>query len=252
MPASAEAHLYTADTTRQTLASIHMRTKAKIKPQKKTLRQSAIPVTESDKLMNAETYIGPLKKKGRPKTTNAEVKLLASHSAVPSDSGQQEVIVIDESDSDSAPASAVKGSQVKSDDLRTSVTNKKNRRTKQPTTAPSSTGPLIRHVTQSNETLALLGPKIEPHDSSILDILAYLSATSTEPNAQNATILAALNSIDSSESPASGDTSNTGLVSALKHLLSLYSKSVNQELGPPQKNPISPPYDDGIDRKSVV
>ena len=196
--------------------------------------------------MNAETYIGPLKKKGRPKTTNAEVKLLASHSAVPSDSGQQEVIVIDESDSDSAPASAVKGSQVKSDDIRTSVTNKKNRKTKQPTTAPSSTGPLIRHVTQSNETLALLGPKIEPHDSSILDILAYLSATSTEPNAQNATILAALNSIDSSESPASGDTSNTGLVSALKHLLSLYSKSVNQELGPPQKNPISPPYDDGI------
>jgi hypothetical protein len=248
-PVSSEAHLYTADTTRQTLASIHMRTKAKVKPPKKTLRQSAIPVTESDKLMNAETYIGPLKKKGRPKTTNTEAKVLALHSVVsPSDSGTQEVIVIDESDSDSDPAPAVKTLQVKSDDIRTPVsrdTSKRNRKTKQPLTAPFSTGPLTRRAKQSNETPAL-EPKIESHEPSILDILAYLSATSPEPNAQNATILAALNSIDSPESPASGDALNTGLVSALKHLLFLYSKSVNQEIGPPQKNPISPSHDDGI------
>jgi hypothetical protein len=217
-----------------------MRTKAKIKPPKKTLRQSAIPVTESDKLMNAETYIGPLKKKGRPKTTSA---------VPPSDSGTQEVIVIDESDSDSAAAPAVKNLLVKSDDIRTPVgrdTNKKNRKSKQPLSTPFSTGPLNRRATQSNETPALLEPKIESHEPSILDILAYLSATSSEPNAQNATILAALNSIDSPESPAPGDTPNAGLVSALKHLLLLYSKSVNQEPGPPQKNPISPSHDDGI------
>ena len=242
--ASAEGHLYTADTTRQTLASIHTRTKAKVKPPKKTLRQSAIPVTESDKLMNAETYIGPLKKKGRPKTTNAEAKLLAPLSEA------QEVIVIDESDSDSAPTPAVKKLQVKSDDIRTPIsrdTSKKNRKTKQPTTAPFSTGPLTRRATQSNDkTSALLEPKTESHEPSILDILAYLSATSSEPNAQNASILAALNSIDSPESPASGDTPNPGLVSALKHLLFLYSKSVNQEPCPPQKNPISPSHDDGI------
>ena len=227
-----------------------MRTKAKVKPPKKTLRQSAIPVTESDKLMNAETYIGPLKKKGRPKTTNAEANLLAPHSAVPpSDSATQEIIVIDESDSDSSSAPAVKNLQVKSDDIRTPVnrdTNKKNRKTKQPTTAPFSTAPLTRRATQSNETPAFLEPKIESHDPSILDVLAYLSATSSEPKAQNATILAALSSIDSPESLASGNTPNTGLVSALKHLLLLYSKSVNQEPGPPQKNPISPSHDDGI------
>ena len=227
-----------------------MRTKAKIKPPKKTLRQSAIPVTESDKLMNADTYIGPLKKKGRPKTTNAETNFLAPHSAVPpSDSGTQEVIVIDESDSDSASAPAVKKLQVKSDDIRTPVsrdTNKKNRKTKQPTTAPFSTGPLTRRATQFNETPALLEPKTESHEPSILDVLAYLSATSSEPNAQNATILAALSSIDSPESLTSGNTPNTGLVSALKHLLFLYSNSVNHEPGPSQKTLISPSHDDGI------
>jgi hypothetical protein len=224
-----------------------MNTKAKIKPPKKTLRQSAIPVTESDKLMNAETYIGPLKKKGRPKTTNAETNLLTPQSAVPpSDSGTREVIVIDESDSDSAPAPAVKKLLVKSDDIRTSVsrdTNKKNRKTKQP---PFSTGPLTRRATQSNETSTLLQPKIESHEPSILDVLAYLSATSSDPNAQNATILAALGSIDSPESFASGNTMNTGLVSALKHLLFLYSKSVNQDPGPLQKTPISPSHADGV------
>ena len=227
-----------------------MRTKAKIKPPKKTFRQSTIPVTESDKLMNAETYIGPLKKKGRPKTTNAEANLLAPRSAVPpSGSRTQEVIVIDESDSDSAPAPAVKNLQVRSDDIRTPVSrgaNKKNRKTKQPTTAPFSTGPLTRRATQSNETPALLEPKIESHEPSILDVLAYLSATSSEPNAQNATLLAALSSIDSPESLVSGNTQNTGLVSALKYLLFLYSKSVNQEPGSPQKTPISPSHDDGI------
>ena len=227
-----------------------MRTKAKIKPPKKTLRQSAIPITESDKLMNAETYIGPLKKKGRPKSTNAEAKLLLPYSAVPSsDSGTQEVIVIDESDSDSPPAPAVKNLLVRSDDIRAPVsrdTNKKNRKTKQPLTTPFSTGPLTRRATQSNETPALLEPKIESRDPSILDILAYLSATSSEPNEQNATILAALNSIDSPESPASGDTPNPGLVSALKQLLFLYSKSANQEPCPPQKKTISPSHDDGI------
>ena len=228
-----------------------MRTKAKMKPSKKTLRQSAIPVTESDKLMNAETYIGPLKKKGRPKTTNTEANFLAPHSAVPpSDSGTQEVIVIDESESDSAFAPTVKKLQVKSDDIRTPVsrdTNKKNRRTKQHTTA-FSTGPLTRRATQSNETPALLEPKIESHEPSILDVLAYLSATSSEPNAQNATILAALSSIDSPESLASENTPNNGLVSALKHLLFLYSKSVNQEPepSPPPKTAISPSHDDGI------
>jgi hypothetical protein len=225
-----------------------MRTKAKTKPPKKTLRHSAIPVTESDKLMNADTYIGPLKKKGRPK--NVEAGLLAPQSVAPPVSVAQEVIVIDESDSDSAPAPAVKNRQVKSDDIRGPTsrnTNKKNRRTKQPTTAPFSTGPLIRRATQSNETPALLEPKVESHEPNILDIIAYLSATSSsEPNGQNATILAALSLIDSPESLASGNLSNTGLVSALQQLLSLYSQSKNPEPGPPQKPPTSLSQNDGI------
>ncbi|KAF8813742.1 hypothetical protein BYT27DRAFT_7157551 [Phlegmacium glaucopus] len=248
---SGEAPSYMADSTRETLASIHMRTKAKIKPPKKSLKQSTIPVTESDKLMNAETYIGPLKKKGRPKMINVEANLLAPQPiAPPSDSGAQEVIVIDGSDSDSTSNLAVKNMQVKSNDIRTPAsqdTNKKNRRTKQPTTQPFLSGPLIKRATQSNGTHAFLQPKVESYEPSILDVLAYLSATSpSEPNAQNATILAALSSIDSSESLPQENTPNTGLVSALKHLLSLYSKSVNPEPGPLQKPPTSPYHDDGI------
>jgi len=229
-----------------------MRTsKAKIKPHKKTLRQSKIPATESDKLMNAETYTGPLKKKGRPKTINLEANLLVPQPAAPpSDSGTQEVIVIDGSDSDSAPTPAVKNMQVKSDDFRTPAsqdTNRKNRRTKQPTTPPFSTGPLIRRATQSNGTHVFLQPKIESHEPNILDVLAYLSATSPSlPNAQSATILAALSSIDSSENLPPENAQNTGLISALKHLLSLYSKSANPEPSPSPKPPISPSHDDDI------
>lgn len=239
-------HSYTADTTRETLASIHIRTKAKTKPLKKTLRRSTIPVTESDKLMNAETYIGPLKKKGRPKTTNVDLSIVPPQPPAPSDSGTQEVIVIDGSDSDSAPTTAIQNTQVKSNDIRTPSgrdTSKKNRKTKHPTTAPFSTGPLIRHATQSSRARALLQPKVEPPEPSILDVLAYLSATSSEPNSQNAIILAALSSIDSPDSLTS---ENAGLVSALKQLLSLYSKSVNPEPGPPQEPSISPSHDDGI------
>ena len=193
--------------------------------------------------MNADTYIGPLKKKGRPK--NVEADLLTPQFATTSVPATQEVIIIDESDSDSAPAPAVKNKQVKSDDILSPTsrdTNKKNRRTKRPTTAPFSTGPLIRRPIQSNGHLE---PKAESNEPNILDVLAYLSAIpSSEPNGRNAIILAALSSIDSPESLASG--SNTGLVLALKQLLFHYSKSANEEPGPPQKTLASSFHDDGI------
>ena len=54
-------------TAAETLAAIRARNKAKSRP-KKVPKPSITPTTESDKLMYAsETYIGPLKKKGRPK-----------------------------------------------------------------------------------------------------------------------------------------------------------------------------------------
>ena len=205
--------------------------------------------------MNAETYIGPLKKKGRPK--NVETDSLAPQSAAPPVPRAQEVIVIDESDSDCALAPAVKNRQIKTHDIRNPTgrdTNKKTRRTKQPIAAPFSTGPLIRRATQSDGTPTLLDPKVESHEHNILDVLAYLSATSSsEQNGQNATILAALRSIDSPESLTSANTSNTGLVSALKHLLSFYSMAVDSE-GPHQKNPTSPSHDDGtiiLDKENI-
>ena len=57
-------------TAAKTLAAIRARNKAKSRP-KKVPKSSTTPTTESDKLMYAsETYIGPLKKKGRPKNSN--------------------------------------------------------------------------------------------------------------------------------------------------------------------------------------
>ena len=60
----------------KTLAAIRARNKVKSKP-KKVPKPSTTPTTESDKLMYAsETYIGPLKKKGRPKNSSGGVDLL--------------------------------------------------------------------------------------------------------------------------------------------------------------------------------
>jgi len=61
--------------TLATIASIQSRTKAKNKP-KKLPRVSSTPVTESDKFLNENIYIGPARKKGRPKVqTNGESKV---------------------------------------------------------------------------------------------------------------------------------------------------------------------------------
>ena len=71
----AEAMALHSPTAAKTLAAIRARNKAKARP-KKAPKPSTTPTTESDKLMYAsETYIGPLKKKGRPKnpTIGAEI-----------------------------------------------------------------------------------------------------------------------------------------------------------------------------------
>ena len=63
-------------TAARTLAAIRARNKAKSRP-KKVPKPSTTPATESDKLMYAsETYIGPLKKKGRPKNPSIGAETL--------------------------------------------------------------------------------------------------------------------------------------------------------------------------------
>ncbi|KAF8971059.1 hypothetical protein BDZ97DRAFT_1651757 [Flammula alnicola] len=239
---STQTRSSTVDLTRETLASIHMRSKPKTKPPK-PVRQSTVPVTESDKLMNADTFIGPLKKKGRPKSTNPDPKAPAPNgNAAASSSGSlnnaKEVIVIDDSDSDGTiptptnstfqnSAMTAKGPvKVKSDiqDLK----KKKVNYSQHPTTSLYTTVPLVRPVTDVETNSAPVQVKVEPREEpSLLDVLAYFSATSpSEPNAQNAAILAALCTIDSSSNQGNAPpaiATNPALVSALKQLLSVCS-----------------------------
>ncbi|PPQ89719.1 hypothetical protein CVT25_014120 [Psilocybe cyanescens] len=228
----------TADTTRETLASIQMRAKAKIKPPK-PIRQSTIPVTESDKFLNAGTYIGPLKKKGRPRTTGTDIK--PAYNAVASGSGSgasshpNDVIVIDGSDSEGTPPTptAIIFSQ--------SAKGRSGPRKRTPP-PPFTTEPLVKRLSAAELSEAPVRVKLEPQEGpSILDILAYMSATSSsEPNAQNAAILAALNTIDSSNTQGKqpeGSMPNPHLVSALKQLLSVYANSAPQPKTLEQSNP---------------
>ncbi|KAH9485147.1 hypothetical protein JR316_0002054 [Psilocybe cubensis] len=222
------------DTTRETLASIQMRTKAKIKPPK-PIRQSTIPITESDKFLNAGTYIGPLKKKGRPKTIGSDTKLNSlQNSAVASSSGSgasshpNDVIVIDGSDSEGTPPTPT---QTAVDFFQSS--KGKGSAVDRASLPIYTTKPLVANTLGASEIKQSdVQVKQEPQEiPNILDVLAYLTATSSESTAQNAAILAALNTIDSSNGQGKqpeGNRPNPQLISALKQLFSIYASSATQ------------------------
>ena len=197
------------------------RTKPKVK-QPKPGRQSTTPATESDKLMNAEIYFGPAKKMGRPKSTHTEPKtstttqgngpILRSNASVKGK--EKEVIIIDGSDSDgTGPNPSATNKSLKSRD-----STKKCR----PQPPPSNGEPLGRQGTEPILVASEVQVKIEPKEEpTLLDILAFLSATSSEPNAPNTVLLSALNAIDSSNPDVTPteNAPNPALVSALKQLL---------------------------------
>ena len=250
----------TSSNSVSTLASIHLRTataKAKVKRKKTvTSKPSTIPFTESDKLFyTAETYIGGPKKKGRPKSTHKSWAPTDGNS-VASCSGSdhhEDVIVIDGSDSSNGNAPSVPGS----DDVRPSSIAqrhsdqsassskpsilpskpkpKKKRPAPDPSIPPFSTAPLVRRPQEPPISPTSSHPKAEPKaetqkDITLLDVLALLSATSpADPGSQNAAILAALNSIDSSRelNDQHIEEPNPALISALKQLLSICSKPLS-------------------------
>ncbi|KDR75267.1 hypothetical protein GALMADRAFT_542740 [Galerina marginata CBS 339.88] len=239
---SVQTRSSTADLTRETLASIQMRTKTKVKPPKppKPVRQSNIPVTESDKLMNADTYIGPLKKKGRPKTAGVEskpaiIRTNAQASGSRSVSGYsssqpKEFIIIDGSDSDAAatPTTATFSTSTHPSQP-TQGQAKKKRTTQYPKSAPFTTEPLVRRIPNPESTISQVEVKVEQREEpNLLDILTYLSAaSSSEPSPQNTALLAALSTIDSADSKEASPEANAPnpvLISALKQLLSVYAQ----------------------------
>ncbi|KAF8198035.1 hypothetical protein BJ912DRAFT_55196 [Pholiota molesta] len=255
LPSSSSGPSSTIDLTRETLASIQMRAKAKIKPPK-PVRQSTVPVTESDKLMNADTFIGPMKKKGRPKTTNVDGKSAAtSGSAVGSSSGSvsspQEVIVIDGSDSDGClPTPTTNSFQIpttKAPTPRSGVQDltkkKKPSYSQYPTTPAFTKEPLVRRRVSD----APSNPAPPPSKSNLKKNLVYgypsifFRCSSPESTAQNAAILSALCTIDSKTPQSDSQQSvpaNPALVSALKQLLSMYA---NEASAKSQSTPLTPP-----------
>ncbi|KAF9528471.1 hypothetical protein CPB83DRAFT_854206 [Crepidotus variabilis] len=221
----------TPDLTRETLSSIQLRSKSKAKAPK-VPRGSATPMTESDKLMAGDIYIGPLKKKGRPRTTGLEPKIsqqsrassVASTSSVTPFGSEQEVIVIDGSDNESTIVTpkAASGGTIGIEG------SKRKRATKVPTIPPFTTAPLVRQPPKPLQTpIALVEVKAEQQDLTVLDLLTPLTATSTlsEPTLPNAALLAALNAIDSfppSNGTAPSETPpNPVLVEAIRQLLAI-------------------------------
>lgn len=197
-----------AASTLATLTSIHKRTQVP-KLKLKATKSKRQPITEAEKLMDvSETYIGPLKKKGRPKgpatgipCTRGITNAFASSSGTRHD--EEDVTLID-------------GKNV-GNTLITSTSTSAVSLNSGSTKAQPSTTSLIRVEPKRQK---------ETEPVSLLDILAFISASSSsnEPSVQNAALLAALSAIDSSSgipAPAAAEGEiNPVLVNALKQLLS--------------------------------
>lgn len=182
--------------------------------------------------MNANTYIGPLKKKGRPKTTTVESKTSTrvQHNAQRADliPNGKDVIVIDGPDNSRNNASetaTVSSAQEISDSL------KKKRPSHQPKFPPFTTAPLLRRNDQNLSTISDVQITTKSKELTLLDILNHLSVPSQpgEPHTPNTALLTVLNAIDSAKNPATvlaDNTPNLALVDALKQLLALCGKAV--------------------------
>ncbi|PPQ62925.1 hypothetical protein CVT24_006165 [Panaeolus cyanescens] len=199
-----------ADYSSSSRVSLH-RPKTKSKPPRSG-RPSSTPVTESDKLMNADTYIGPLKKKGRPRATIGANKASTATSSAPSSSSRQEIIIIDGSDSDNGAPSG-----------------KSWATTSQSTASCPGTQPLVDtsksasgQVQQTNEPPVQV--KVEPQESGLMELLANL----THLPEQQAAILNVLRSLAGNNHEA--------MISGIKHLIEQSSKLAQTTVpqAPPQ------------------
>lgn len=179
--------------------------KPRTKP-KKPPRVSSTPMTESDKLLDADTYVGPVKKKGRPKG--------ASYNDV----------------------------KVKTEESLASASVSPQNSAKVPSIPKTSTNvePLAAATTHS--TALHSGP---PDLSS----LALLFSSTQNEAARNASLLNALNLIDSSATQHGSQQSlNTALINALRQVLdnaclktqfTTSSPSASQSSVPPVVTPSS-------------
>lgn len=189
-----------------------MRSKGKLKAAR-TTRQSSTPVTQSDRLLSADTYIGPLKKKGRPKSI---VEVNVPGNVFPAASSQavssKDVIIIDGSDTENAISTS--GTD------HPSYASKKKCPPRRP--PPFTTAPLVRCYTDPQQTIPVDGI-----DLAVSNVPGHCSSSSLATATPNTALLAALSTIDSSKIQGSStghNDSNTDLVAALRQLLAVYGQ----------------------------
>ncbi|KAJ3569592.1 hypothetical protein NP233_g4943 [Leucocoprinus birnbaumii] len=206
----APANALPSEETLATIASIQNRTKPKTKP-KKPPRVSSTPVTESDKLLSADTYIGPVRKKGRPKgQTNSESKIKPeATAAVPSQ---------DTSSAAPNPASDPHPGG--------------------PTTATVQPTPYIDLTAAPTQDLS--SPPVNGLD---LSVLAALFSSSQNEAVQNTVLLHALSLIDNSntQQDEAQPAVNPALVDALRQILTnLYNQTPSGNPPAPSVSPTVP------------
>ncbi|KAF9453971.1 hypothetical protein P691DRAFT_811749 [Macrolepiota fuliginosa MF-IS2] len=215
----------TSSETLATIASIQMRTKAKSKP-KKPPRVSSTPVTESDKLMSANTYIGPVKKKGRPKGP----------------SGGEAKVKTEE------PAPGLSQNPTATPTPMASIC-----------IGTSTTTTTIQSIANPNSTPAQKSDSGTSSSGGLdLATLAALFSVTQNEATQNGFLLNALNLIDSPASQNGSQTPiNPVLVEALRQLLNNYSRTQPQATPTPtaplpisqlpsEQTPILPSNDEEI------
>jgi hypothetical protein len=188
-------------------------------------------------MLAEETYIGPRKKKGRP----AKGSGIIQGSEGQNGSGarlphvDEDVIIIDDT------GAREKGTAV-------DLTGRLNQLADSGKSGTAKNRPAENSVSPPSITTALSqlnspAPVKVQSSITLLDILAYLSASSSrDPDVQNAALLTALNAIDSTASGSGSgpDTaSNPALVNALKDLISAVSKPTSPRARDSQ---ISRPY----------
>lgn len=243
---SHQASSSTDITTLATIASVQMRTHQR-RPKSKKPIKPRYTSSEADRLMLAEeVYIGPVKKRGRPLgvpgTVDGEVPNDAEKTVACSGATDfNEDVTMDGSLMVPQEVMGPKGQTSSSLDNSSTETGVSSTAPEFKIRKPRSTKSSPQeHLSPPFVTTPLVRPPRDPtalfpynpsQPTSLLDILAYLSASSSssDPSVQNAALLAALNAIDSTPVASGSSTppekpSNPALVSALKDLLFAVSK----------------------------
>ncbi|PFH46724.1 hypothetical protein AMATHDRAFT_7463 [Amanita thiersii Skay4041] len=205
---------FTASTS--SLASIQNRNKTKSKA-KKIPKPSTTPATESDKLMySSETYIGPWKKKGRPRT----LKDTKNASDTYEDSKASLGSVFEHKRL--GASNNVKGA----DPTEETSAQVDVKLTIYPNQLQNPAGSLVSDTFAQPPYTTTDALQNDEETRSMIDFLTTI-ASNDALSAQNASLLAALSTIDSS---TDNKEPNPALVNALRHLLSACVKQASQPM----------------------